>query len=73
VAVSATYMLGVAEGECYKVVPLIPRSCWCSEEHKRRGDAADAMFREFKRLIEEAVAKERPTLPLRPIRPKGRP
>jgi hypothetical protein len=29
------------------------------EEHKRRGDGAGTMFREFKRLIEEAVAKER--------------
>jgi hypothetical protein len=25
------------------------------EEHKRRGDAADAMFREFKRLIARAL------------------
>jgi hypothetical protein len=27
-------------------------------EHKRRGDAADAMFQEMKRRIAEAVAKE---------------
>jgi hypothetical protein len=30
------------------------------EEHKRRGDGADAMMREFKRLIDEAAAKEKP-------------
>jgi hypothetical protein len=29
------------------------------EEHKRRGDGADAMFREMKRQI-AAAAKERP-------------
>jgi hypothetical protein len=29
------------------------------EKHKRRGDAADAMFQEFKRLIEAVVAKDR--------------
>jgi hypothetical protein len=44
------------------------------EEHKRRGDGADAMFQEMKRLIEEAVATEKPkTLPLRPIRRQRRP
>jgi hypothetical protein len=43
------------------------------EEHKRRGDGADAMFREMKRRIEEAVAKEKPALPLRPVRAKRRP
>jgi hypothetical protein len=42
------------------------------DEHKRRGDAADAMFQGFKRLIEEAVAKEKPALPLRPVRSKRR-
>jgi hypothetical protein len=30
------------------------------EEHKCWGDDADAMFREMKRRIEEAVAKEKP-------------
>jgi hypothetical protein len=41
-----------------RVLPpgLLPET---PEEHKRRGDGADAMFREFKRLIDEAVAKER--------------
>jgi hypothetical protein len=29
------------------------------EEHRRRGDGADAMMQEFKRRIAEAVAKER--------------
>jgi hypothetical protein len=29
------------------------------EEHKRRGDGADAMMQKFKRLIEAAVAKDR--------------
>jgi hypothetical protein len=29
------------------------------EEHKRRGDAADSMFQEMKRLIEAEVAKVR--------------
>jgi hypothetical protein len=44
------------------------------EEHKRRGDGADAMFQRFKRLIEEAVAKEKPkALLLRPIRRQRRP
>jgi hypothetical protein len=41
------------------------------EEHRRRGDGADAMFQEMKRTIAEAVAK--PKLPLRPARPKRRP
>jgi hypothetical protein len=43
------------------------------EEHRRRGDGADAMFQEMKRLIEEAVAKEKPALPLRPVRRQRRP
>jgi hypothetical protein len=30
------------------------------EEHKRRGDGADAMMQGFKRRIAEAVAKEKP-------------
>jgi hypothetical protein len=30
-------------------------------------------LREFKRLIEEAVAREKPALPLRPIRHQRRP
>ena len=44
------------------------------EEHKRRGDGADAMFQEMKRRIEEAVANEKPkALPLRPVRRQRRP
>jgi hypothetical protein len=51
-----------------RVLPpgLLPET---PEEHKRRGDGADAMFQRFKRLIEEAVAKEKPKLPLRKRRP----
>jgi hypothetical protein len=37
---------------------------WCSTDcasrAKRRGDGADAMFQEFKWLIAEATAKEKP-------------
>jgi hypothetical protein len=29
------------------------------EEHRQRGDAADAMIREFKRVIAEKLAKDR--------------
>ena len=44
------------------------------EEHKRRGDGADAMFQEMKRQIEEAVANGKPkALPLRPVRRQRRP
>jgi hypothetical protein len=51
-----------------RVLPfgLLPET---PEEHKRRGDGADAMFREMKRRI----AEEKPKLPLRPIRPRRRP